>query len=300
MVVAAHRGVERAADLVEVAAERAEPVVQLAAEPWISRACSASASWVQPWATVRSRAISVVGVASTTCRVAAYSSRSGSASSAAAEERLGRHEHHHELRRVRQRAPVALRRQRVDVATAAGATWRRRCRSRLVVVVGGAGVEVGVERHLGVDDDSRPPARRTTRSGRRAPSSRRTCSLKSQCSTMPGQLDRPPQVQLAPPAAHLRLAQRRGQRSGLDAGAGRWCAACRRPAGQLALPGRPLLLEVAHLVVQPLEPLHHLGLVDHPRRHRRAGQAERPRRAQTTARRAERSRAAARPAAGGA
>jgi hypothetical protein len=51
---------------------------------WISRVRSASASVVQPWATVRSRAIRVVGVAITMSFVAAYARREGSVSSAAA------------------------------------------------------------------------------------------------------------------------------------------------------------------------------------------------------------------------
>ena len=51
---------------------------------WISRVRSASASVVHPCAMVRSRAISVVGVAMTTSRVAAYVSSVGSVSSAAA------------------------------------------------------------------------------------------------------------------------------------------------------------------------------------------------------------------------
>jgi len=73
----------------------------------------------------------------------------------------------------------------------------------------------------------------------------------------PGQLDRAPQVQLAPPAAHLRLAQRGRQRPGLalelvDLGV------------EVALPGGAGPVEVVHLVAEPVEALHHLGLVQQP------------------------------------
>jgi hypothetical protein len=39
---------------------------------------------------------------------------------------------------------------------------------------------------------------------------------------------------------------------------------------ELALPGRPLPVEVVHLVAEPVEALHHLGLVDHAGGVRRA------------------------------
>ena len=171
-VVGLDGGLERAADLVEVAAHRAQPGVQLPAEPWISRACVGQRLVVQPWATVRSRAISVVGVASTTLRAAAYSSRSGSASSAAGEERLGR-------ARTAPRTPGSP-------AALASRPWRpgrrRGCAPGgragaggrvLVGVVGAGGVEEGVERHLRVDDHVRPPARGRRGRGAGAPSSRR-------------------------------------------------------------------------------------------------------------------------------
>ena len=79
-----------------------------------------------------------------------------------------------------------------------------------------------------------------------------------------GQLDGAAQVQLAPLAAHLRLAQRGGEGGGLA------------PQGlggqphvgdllvQLGLPGDPVVGEVAELVLQPLEAVLHHGVVGHP------------------------------------
>ena len=101
---------------------------------------------------VRSRAISVVGVAITTSLVAAYVSRSGSVSSAAARNDSAGTNMHHELR-----APPAATASRP--CRTGCPTWLAhlthvpaqvgRC---LVGVVGRERVEVGVERHLGVDD----------------------------------------------------------------------------------------------------------------------------------------------------
>ena len=75
-----------------------------------------------------------------------------------------------------------------------------------------------------------------------------------------GQLDRTPQVELAPATAHLGTPQRRRQRLRLAA----------QPVGgvphvedllvQLALPGRPRVLEVVELVAEPVEALHHLRM----------------------------------------
>jgi hypothetical protein len=78
----------------------------------------------------------------------------------------------------------------------------------------------------------------------------------------PGELDRPAQVELAPATAHLRAAQRVRQAPGLLLELGDVLA-------ELALPARALPVEVDHLVAEPVEPLHHLGLVDHPSRHLR-------------------------------
>ncbi len=79
----------------------------------------------------------------------------------------------------------------------------------------------------------------------------------------PGQLDRAAQVQLAPAAADLRLAQGRGERLGLAAQ-----GLARHPhvehlLVELPLPAGALVVEVLELVAEPVEPLHDLGLVDH-------------------------------------
>ena len=151
-VVVAHRGVERAADAGR-GGRTGSPSRSWRSRPsrWISRAWSASASWRQPWATVRSSAIRVVGEASTTCRSAAYSIRSRSVVERDREARLGRHEEHHELGRLGQRPPVGLGAERVDVLPQlAGVAGTARRRGAAWSSVRG-GVEVGVERHLGVD-----------------------------------------------------------------------------------------------------------------------------------------------------
>ena len=64
------------------------------------------------------------------------------------------------------------------------------------------------------------------------------------------------QVQLTPAAAHLGSSQCGGQRAGLslqqvDLGV------------QLPLPGRAGAVEMVHLVAEPVQPLHQLGLVEH-------------------------------------
>ena len=75
----------------------------------------------------------------------------------------------------------------------------------------------------------------------------------------PGQLDAAAQVQLAPPAAHLWLAQRRRQRAGLAAEQVGAVPHVVHLLAQLALPGDALVGEVLHLVVQPVEALEDLG-----------------------------------------
>ena len=83
-----------------------------------------------------------------------------------------------------------------------------------------------------------------------------------------GQLDRAPQVQLAPLAAHVWLAQRRRQRAGL---APQQVGAVPHVVdllAQLPLPGGALLLDVHQPLVQPLEPVAQHGLVLAARRQR--------------------------------
>ena len=133
----------------------------------------------------------------------------------------------------------------------------------LVGVVGRRRVEEGVERHLGVDHDrcGRRPAGPPGRVAACAsPSSRRwTCSSKSQRSTSP-----------ASSTARRRWSSPQrprtwGRRSAVDSDLG----LAAQPVGglphvedllvELALPGRPGVLEVVELVAEPVEALHHLA-----------------------------------------
>ena len=131
------------------------------------------------------------------------------------------------------------------------------------VVVGAGGVEVGVERHLGVDHDL--PVARQVYHEVGAERAVVEPHLLGEVAALdqPGELDRPAQVELTPAPAHLRLAQRGGQRLGLAAQ-----GLARHPhvehlLVELPLPARPLVVDLAQLVAEPVEPLHHLGLVDH-------------------------------------
>ena len=85
----------------EVLGERAEALVELAAElaDRLARD-SAIVSWRQPYATARSSAISVVGVAMITCWSTPSSISAGSCSSAALEERLAGEEEDDEVGRL--------------------------------------------------------------------------------------------------------------------------------------------------------------------------------------------------------
>ena len=136
----------------------------------------------------------------------------------------------------------------------------------LVGVVGRRGVEEGVERHLGVDHD-RPPA---DEPDHEVGSQRRVVAvaqvdllLEVAAVDQAGQLDRTPQVELAPATAHLGTSQRRRQRLRLAAQAVGGVPHVEDLLVQLALPRRPCVLEVVELVAEPVEALHHLGLVDH-------------------------------------
>ena len=75
-----------------------------------------------------------------------------------------------------------------------------------------------------------------------------------------GQLDGAAQVELAPASPHLGAAQRGRQLVGLAAQAVGRAAYVVDLLVQLALPGDSGMLEVAQGVVEPVEPLEHLGV----------------------------------------
>ena len=194
---------------------------------WISRAWSASDSCRQPWATVRSRAISVVGLARTTPRSAAYSMQRAVGLERRRQERLGGQEQHHELRRLGQGAPVALRAEQLDVA----AELARVAGQVGVALVGVVGRRWRRGRRRAAPwrrpRPTAPPASRTTRSGRRVRVGAVVqVDLLEEVAAVDqaGHLDRPAQVELAPSAAHLGPAQR-GRQASASRGAGRrWCS----------------------------------------------------------------------------
>ena len=126
------------------------------------------------------------------------------------EERLGGEEQHHELRRLGQRAPVALGAQQLDVAAQlAGVAGQMGVAQ--VGVVGRRGVEEGVERHLGVDHDAAAAGQPHHQVGALGAVGEVDLLVEVAAVDQPGQLDGPAQVELAPAAAHLRPAQRGGQ-----------------------------------------------------------------------------------------
>ena len=217
---------------------------------------------VHPCATVRSSAIRVVGVARTTLRSAAYDEQRRVGVEGGGQERLGGHEQHHELRAAGQRAPVGLAGERVDVgAELTGVALQ--VTGRLLAVVGGEGVEVGVERHLGVDDH-RPAAREPhDHVGSLVPLRAGEVHLLLEVAVLDhaGQLDRTPQVQLAPLAAHVRLAQGGGERTGLAAEQVGGVPHVVDLLVQLALPRRALLLDVQQPLVEPVDARAEHGLV---------------------------------------
>ncbi len=124
------------------------------------------------------------------------------------------------------------------------------------LVVGGGGVEVGVEGHLGVDHHLAPADQVHHQVG--APGAVVEPHLLGEVAPVhqPGELDRTPEVELAPAATHLRTPERGRERPRL---------ALERVdlLVEPALPRRALLVERLHLVAEPVEALHHLGLVDH-------------------------------------
>ena len=131
----------------------------------------------------------------------------------------------------------------------------------VVLVVRGRGVEIGVEGDLGVDDELLVAGQVHHQVGAQPPVLELDLLGEVALVDQAGQLDRAAQVHLPPAPPDLRFAQRRRQRPGLglqppDLGL------------ELSLPAGALAVEVLHLVAEPVEPLHHLGLVHHPGRDR--------------------------------
>ena len=113
----------------------------------------------------------------------------------------------------------------------AGRRWASRSASESCRATGG--VQERVERHLGVDDDVLAAGEVDHQVGAQQPPSSVPCGhLLGEVAAVhqPGELDDPAQVQLAPAAPDLRLAQRRGQRRRSRGAARRWSAARPRPA----------------------------------------------------------------------
>ena len=136
-------------------------------------------------------------------------------------------------------------------------------RRGLLGVVGGERVEVGVERHLGVHDE-RPAARETDHEvGPLGTVLAREVDLLLEVAVLDhaGELDGSLEVQLAPLAADVRLAQRRGERAGLPTEQVGAVPHVVDLLAQLPLPGRPLLLDVHQPLVQPVQAVTEHGLV---------------------------------------
>ena len=166
----------------------AEPVVQVAAEPVDLAAPSRRAPpGSSAWATVRSSAISVVGVARTTCRSAAYSSRAARprAPRTGTTRRARTAPRTPACRAARASRPWPPARRRAggtDGRAGRGARPARRRRRHSVTSRNASSGDLGVDDHLlaagEVDDEVGPQRRR-----RRGPAV--TCSSKSQRSTSP-------------------------------------------------------------------------------------------------------------------
>ena len=134
-------------------------------------------------------------------------------------------------------------------------TWRRRWASRSSSSSAAGRVEERVERHLGVDHDRLAAGQVHDEVGAQHAVGELDLLGEVAAVDQAGELDRPAQVHLAPPAADLGLAQGGGQRRGL---------AAQRLGGEphvgdllaeLSLPRRAGLVEVAQLVVQAHQPL---------------------------------------------
>ena len=135
----------------------------------------------------------------------------------------------------------------------------------LVVVIGARGVEERVERHLRVDHHPTAAHELDDQVGALdAVVAGHGVGLLGEVAPVdqPGQLDRPAQVHLAPAPPHLRLAERRRQRLGLASQRVGGHPHVEHLLAELALPAGPLVVEVAHLVAEPVEALEQLGPVD--------------------------------------
>jgi hypothetical protein len=89
---------------------------------------------------------------------------------------------------------------------------------RLHGLVGGlGGLQVGGERHLGVDHDVLAAGQAHHHVRAQRPGVDRHLLVEVDPRAHPGQLDHPPQLQFPPAPAHLGPAQRRDQRRGLIA-----------------------------------------------------------------------------------
>ncbi len=158
------------------------------------------------------------------------------------------------------------------LAQLAGVSPQRLAAHRLVV--GGRRVEVGVEGHLGVHHDLAPADEVHDQVGTLGAVVEAHLLGEVAAVDQPRELDRAAQVELAPASPDLGLAQGGGQGPGLPGQVGDLLV-------ELPLPGGAVLVEVAHLVAEAVEPLHHLGLVDHAGGVRRP--AARPEQAQAAA-----------------
>ena len=135
--------------------------------------------------------------------------------------------------------------------------------SRSVGLVGRGGVEEGVERDLGVDHDAAAAGQPHHQVGTLGAVGELDLLVEVAAVDQPGQLDRPAQVELAPAAADLGPAERGGEGLRLAPQAVGGVAHVEHLLVELALPGRPRVLEALQLVTEPVEALHDLGLVDH-------------------------------------
>ena len=160
--------------------------------------------------------MSVEGVASTTLCASACSISWGCTASAAARNWSPGNEQDHELRRAGKLRPVGLGGQLahprghllgVALQVLTPARLVRRLERR----------QVGIERRLGIDHQLARIGQVHDQVRARGPWLPLTwsCSVKSHCSTSPGQFHDAPQREFAPAAAHFRTAQRGHQIAGL-------------------------------------------------------------------------------------
>ena len=131
-------------------------------------------------------------------------------------------------------------------------------------VVGPGQVEERGERGLGVDGDRAPAGERHDQVGAQAPVLDADLLGEVAVVDQAGQLDGAAQVQLAPLAAHLRLAQRGGQGAASPPQDVGGVPHVGHLLVQLGLPRDPVVREVAQLVLQPLEAVLDDGVLGHP------------------------------------